>query len=283
MYVSFPILSGGIASFLSYAQLTMSLETISGWSPMMAKPQPFFGVALGTYYKLLLIALGVLSVYSAIRLRMQRNVRFLAAYLLAVLILYGTSFYVLTDIAVNRGIILASVPLAGLPIMLCRSVTGKHLNRGLRRKALVASIVVLAIPQFILLHQLPLARYQRVGSIDVTLSFVLDHRNGKPVASLGDFPLYYCFYEPFFKNYHNFAFDNYPGWDSLDSIVTFFDTSPNESLKMLDYRKIVDWGAILGHSNSYNQALDKWHLEVYGKLDQRYNRIYSTTFETIYA
>ena len=205
--------------------------------------------------------------------------KFLFAYLLSVLVLYGATFFLgLGDIAVNRGILFASVALAGLPIMMCASRWERHLNRGLKRKLLLFTlIIVLIVPQFVFAHDLPLARYERVGSMDATMRFVFDHRDNRSIAAIGDVPIYYCFYEPTFTDYRILWRSE---WQSLSEVNSFFANN-TDSLKVIDYKNIIDWGAILRHDGSYQQALREWDTEVSAKIDGQYVRVYSSGYKAI--
>lgn len=280
LYVGYPLLKEGVTSFLNSLYVRLALKTMSEWSPIIVRPQPLFGLLLGGYYKVLLVVLGLVSLYTMTKLRKQRNVRLLAYYLLAAFLVYGLTFFsaVGPSISVDRGIIFASFALASLPIILFTS-TKRSGSSSLRRRLAITAIILMIIPQFVLSHELPLARYGSVGSIDLTSHFILGHRANKTIVSLGDFPIYYCFYEPFYGGYENLGFS---GWSSLNNITNFLVTSPKDSLKIVDYKKIVDWGFILGHTHSYDEALREWDTEIYAKLNLRFNRIYSNDFETIY-
>jgi hypothetical protein len=261
--------------------MKFAAEIAYGWSPTAPRPEPAFGILLGVYYKVLLVVLGSLSLLSAVLLRRQRYARFLFAYLLSVSVLYGTTFFLgLGDIAVNRGILFATVPLSGLPIMMCASRWERHPNRGLRRKlVLFTLIIVLIVPQFVFAHELPLARYERVGSMDATLRFIFDHRDNRSIAAIGDVPIYYCFYEPTFTDYRILWRSE---WQSLREVNSFFANN-TDSLKVIDYKNIIDWGAILRHDGSYQQALREWDTEVSAKIDGQYLRVYSSGYEAIYV
>jgi hypothetical protein len=199
-----------------------------------------------------------------------------------VLFIYGVTFFSLRDISVNRGIIFASLSLAALPLILFTSGKQTYLNllkHKTRVQMALVLIVFLAIPQFVLVHELPLATYGRVKSIDAACCFIMSYRNGQSLVSLDSFPVYYCFYEPFYKGYNNLGFS---GWNSLANITDFLLAGQDASLRIVSYSQIVDWGCILGHADSYNELFRQWDTEVYGKLDPRLNRIYSNGFETVF-
>jgi len=201
--------------------------------------------------------------------------------LLAVAVLFGASFFAgLGDISLNRGILFGCVALAGFVSILHKGITNLHMKRRWVGKSLAILIVILIIPLYVFVHELPVARYERVGSHDETLTFIMNTRGTHGITSIGDFPIYYSYYEPFYEGYHNFG--DFQNWQSLSQITSFF-ASPNNDLKLVDQRNIVDWGAIIGHTNTYNEALSQWDSQVYPELDQHYNRVYSSSFETIYS
>jgi hypothetical protein len=282
VYVGFPLLRQGLASFMNSTYVNLALQTASGYLPSAGYSKPLFGTLLGDYYKILLVTLILISLYSMIKLRSQKRTRILSYYLLSVLLIYGVTFFSLRDISINRGIIFASLSLAALPLILFTSGKQTYLNL-LKHKTQVQMalvlIVFLAIPQFVLVHELPLARYGSVESVDATSRFVMSYRNGQSLVSLGDFPVYYCFYEPFYKGYNNLGFS---GWNSLANITDFLLAGPDASLRIVSYKQIVDWGCILGHADSYNESLKQWDTEVFPELDSRFNRIYSNGFDTIF-
>jgi len=279
LYVGYARLSEGLTTFLNYYYVILDLELVYGWSPVQARPQPFFGLVLGTYFKVLLVTLALISLYSAIKLRRQRRVKLLAFYLLSVCMVYGFSFFsVLGWISAHRGIIFGSVALASLPTILLTS-TAKNNSKPWKRTILIIAIIISVIPHFILVHEPPFARCESVGSVAQTSDFILKHRNGQPIVSVNDFPAYYCFYEPFYQGYDNLQLD---GSSWLNNIANFLVTRPKPSLRIVDYRQTVDWAWALGRAQSYNQALREWDREVYAKLDERYNIIYGTGLETIY-
>jgi hypothetical protein len=279
-YVGFPLLKQAIMNF---ANINLSLETAAGYSPtVVGNSKPFFGTLLGDYYKVLLVILMLISIYSMIKLGSQQRTRILSYYLLSILFVYGVTFFSLRDISVNRGIVFASLSLAALPLILLTLSKRTDLNllkHKTRVRIAVVLIVLLAIPQFVLVHELPLARYGSVESIDAASRFLVSYRNGQSLVSLGDFPAYYCFYEPFYEGYNNLGFS---GWNSLANITDFLLVGQDASLRIVSYKQIVDWGCILGHANSYNGSLKQWDTEVYPKLDAQLNRIYDNGFETIF-
>jgi len=280
IYAGYPMIRAGLPTFLNYYYVLFAMERIYAWSPAAAKPIPFFGLLLETWYKILLITLAPISLYCAVSLRRQRRVRILAAYLLSAGAIYGISFFsVLAWISAHRGIIFASVALASLPIMFFTSAAGKG-SRRWRQRVVVAAIVILLIPQFILVHEPPLARCGSVRSIAETSHFVMDHRNGQQIASLNDFPIYYSFYEP---SYEGYSLIKVEGSISLKNVSEFLLTRQRGCLKIVDYRHVVDWGTALGRTESYDQALREWNEEVYARLRGRYNMIYATSYETIYV
>jgi hypothetical protein len=258
-----------------------SAEVAYGWLPTAPRAEPAFGILLGTYYKLLLIVLASLSLFSAVLLRRQRHARFLFVYLLSVSVLFGAAFLMgLGDIALDRGILFASVAFAGLPIMICASRWEHQVGPGLKRRLLLFTLItVLIVPQFVFAHQLPMVRYERVGSIDSTMVFVSTHRAHRSIAAIGDFPYYYCYYEPTFKDYRILW---YSDWNSLNDVNYLFANN-TQSLKIIDYKNIIDWGAILRHADSYEQAFIQWHTLVTANVDGDYGRIYSNGYETTYA
>jgi hypothetical protein len=280
VYVGFPLLK---YAFMNFTNINLSLKTAAGYSPtVVGYSKPFFGTLLGDYYKVLLVILMLISIYSMIKLRSQQRTRILSYYLLSMLFVYGVTFFLLRDISVNRGIIFASLSLAALPLILLTSSKRTDLNllkHKTRVRITVVLIVFLAIPQFVLVHELPLARYGSVESIDATSRFVMSHRNGQSLVSAGDFPIYYCYYEPFYKGYNNLGF---LGWKSLGNITDFLLAGQDASLRIVSYKQIVDWGCILGHTSSFNETLPEWNTEVYEKLDLRFNRIYDNGFETVF-
>jgi hypothetical protein len=269
---------------MNFANINLSLETAVGYSPAaVGNSKPLFGTLLGDYYKVFLVILMLVSIYSMIKLRSQQRTRILSYCLLSTLFIYGVTFFSLRDISVNRGIVFASLSLAALPLILLTSSKRIDLNllkHKTRVRIIIVLIVLLAIPQFMLVHELPLARYGSVESIDATSRFLVSYRNGQSLVSLGDFPIYYCFYEPFYKGYNNLGFS---GWNSLANITDFLLAGQDASLRIVSYKQIVDWGCILGHADSCNESLRQWGTEVYGKLDARFNRIYDNGFGTIFG
>jgi len=279
IYFSATLLATGFGSFLN---LQYAASTVQGWSPALARPMPLFGSFLSTYYKVLVVTLTLISLYAAVKFRKETRIRILAVYLLSIALVYGLSFLsALKDISVNRGIMAASVSIAALPIMLFVGAKqrARYFGKNWKRYVVIGAVAALIVPNFIFVHELPVARYLSVGSIDSTCSFILNYRDGRDLVSLGDFPIYYCYYEPFYKDYVNLGFN---GWTNLTTIADFMIQSPNHSLKILDYRKVIDWGAILGNSNTYSEALEEWNAEVYERMDSVHNVVYSNGFETIY-
>jgi hypothetical protein len=281
-YFGFPLLK---QAFMNFANINLSLETAVGYSPaVVGNSKPLFGTLLGDYYKVFLVILMLISIYSIIKLRSQQRTRILSYYLLSILFIYGVTFFSLRDISVNRGIVFASLSLAALPLILLTSskrIDLDLLKHKTRVRAIIVLIVLLAIPQFMFVHELPLARYGSVESIDATSRFLVSYRNGQSLVSLGDFPIYYCFYEPFYKGYNNLGFS---GWKSLANITDFLLAGQKDaSLRIVSYNQIVDWGCILGHADSYNESSRQWNAEVYGKLGACFNRIYDNGFGTIFG
>ena len=115
--------------------------------------------------------------------------------------------------------------------------------------------------------------------MDATLTFVSSHRDHQPIAAIGDVPIYYSFYEPTFTDYRILWRSD---WVSLDEVNGFFANN-TDSLKVMDYKNIIDWGAILRHDSSYQQAFHDWDTEVSAKIDAQYDRVYSCGYQTIYV
>jgi len=274
VYVGIGLISAGLTTFLNVVYFRLALDVFAAWSPLNPKPTPFFGTVLVTYYKALAVVLGAISLYCAVRLRRQTRVRLMAFYGLSVLLVYGLSFFsLLTWISAHRGILTASVPLAALPMILL-TLNAKNPARRWRRQVVVLVVLVLVIPHFVLVHEMPVANWARTGSLDGAASFTVEHRGDQTIASLGDFPIYYCYYEPFYKGYENL---NLQGLQGLADVADFLSTRPEATLKIVHYRAAVDWSW-----GSGEQGVRQWDAEVYGRLDQRLDKIYSNGFDTIY-
>jgi hypothetical protein len=267
------------ANALTIENLMGSMQTASMWSPGTAKPEPFFGLVLRDYYKALLVILGIASLSALVMFRNERRVRILALLLLSTIVVFGISFLPLGQIAVDRGIMFASIPLSGLSLTLLSKLRKGRLN-SLWRRVLVISIVILIIPNFVLVHETPIARYQTVPFVDTASTFISEHRNGQSLTSLADFNIYYSFYEPQYDNYRNLGFE---GWRSLNVIADFLLASPSNSLKVIDHREAADWGLALYQATSYPQATQEWNQQVYSKLDAHYDRIYDSSVYTVYS
>ena len=281
LYFGYYLLQNGLTTFLNSFYVNRAITTVLEWSPLAAGAKPFFGTLLGTFYKLLLVILALISIYAHVKLRNQTNVRTLGFFLSAVALIYGLSFFsVLRDISINRGILFASIGFASLLMILLTLNQGKssHFLRR-ARPIMILFIVALIVPQFVLVHELPVARYERVGTVDSTSTFVMNYRSNQTIVSLGDFPIYYDFYEPFFKGYITLGLE---GWNSLGNITSFLLAGPNSSLKVVDSKKIVDWGCILGNSQSYAEAVKQWNKEVFPELDSKLNRVYSNGYDTVF-
>jgi hypothetical protein len=276
-YVGYERLAMGLLSLLDFYAVFLGLDVIAGWASGPGAA-PFFGIVFGTVYKVLLVLLTLGSLYCALRLRSSGTVRTLTAYLLSTFAVYGIAFFFgLTWIAADRAIILASLPLASLPVILLIPTRSNH---GLwRRRAALALVLILVIPQFALVHEPPLGT-QRVASISDVSSFLVNHRGGRGLATLDDFPLYYCFYDPYYMDYDHLSFLELP---SLGNVTDFLLTRSADELKVVGYRQIVDWGWVYRHAYSYDDALAQWDRAVNTKLNGRYNSIYSNGFETVYS
>jgi hypothetical protein len=280
VYVGYEVLKAGLTTFLTYAYLKLAADLVAGWFQVGGNPGGFVGSALATYYKLLLITLGLISLYCAIKLRGERKVSLLRSYLFSTFAVYGLSFLsVLNWISIDRGIMLASIAIASLPMILFTLRTRNSLASW-RRRTLVVAIIVLIMPQFLLVHEPAMANSGAVASIERTCVFLLDYRNGRGLASLNTFPIYYSFYDPFYSGYENLE---YADMASLKNVTNFLLTRPKGILRVVDYRDTVDWGSQLRLAGSYREALTQWDREVYAKVNLRCNIVYSSGFERVYG
>lgn len=272
-YVGQSLLSVGITGLFNVYYIQLALEITSRYSPLQAKPEPFFGFLLRGYDKILLVILGIASAYSALKSMNETWFKVMWNYFLAVLFVFGLSFFVLTWISVDRGVLFISIALAALPSMFLLKRVNSDRN-GWKRKLFVLAIVLLIIPQYILVHEPSAAIWGTNPSSQQTYSFVLNLRGGQQIASLGDFPLSYTFFEPFYQGYQilNGQYVNQTG-----DVTNFFLTRPENVLKIVDQTR--DFGSlqpdVLAQSGSA--------VYVYSKLDQRFNIVYSNGFETIYV
>jgi hypothetical protein len=218
--------------------------------------------------------LGLISIYCAVKLRKQTPIRFITFLALSVFLVYGVSFFSeLRWISVDRGVLMASIALAALPVILF-TFNKNGGTRRWRKQLLVMAILVLVVPNYVLVHELPTATWVRVGTINVLSSFVADHRSGRPIASLDDFSIYYCYYEPSFTGYQTLDFEKL---QSLDEVRNFLTTRPAATLEVVHYRATVDWS--LG---SGQEEVKQWDSQVYVGVNQRLDKIYSNGFDVIY-
>ena len=274
-YVSFGTLG---VQYILNSGLSPGLAALTALSPTAQTGEPFFGVVLGTYYKILLISLGVGSAYVALKLRKLEPVKLLSTYLIAVGIVFVGTFPFLASISLDRGIIFGAVALGSLPMLLLPSNRSRSLSR-LRVLALIL-VCLLIIPQFVFVHQLPVSRYQEADTTQSILGFTYNYRGQQALFTLDDFSIYYSYYDPYFTNYHNL---DPTGLQSLSNITQFFSSSPEPSLKISDYRMIIAWGTIFGHASSYRASSDEWQTEVYSPLDSHFNRVFSDGYGVIYG
>jgi hypothetical protein len=277
IYEAYSLLGIGLSTLLSYYYLRVAFDVAFGWLPSGATTQPFYGPIVTDYYKGLLVFLGVACLYVTIVYRNHKPTRILAAYLLSALIVYGISFFsILTWISAHRGIIFGSVALAGLPVMfLSISKTGL---RKWKRRMLIILLLVMVVPHFVLVHEQPYARMLNTTSVGATASFLVTHRAGQTITTANDFPFYYSFYEPFYYGYDSFDLTHAT---AITNVTDFMNN--NAGLKVLDYSQVLDWSLTYGHAASFDDGMSVWYSNVYLPLDQHQNRVYSTSYETIYS
>lgn len=277
LYQAYSLLGAGLSTLLNHYYVLLALDIAGGWVPSGATTQPPYGPLIGDYYKALLVCLGFISLYALTKLRKNGQVRILAAYLFSALTVYGISFFsILTWISAHRGIIFGSIALAGLPTLLLSSSPEKR-AKSWKRSLLVAVLIVMIIPHFILVHEQPYARMLNTHSVGESSSFILNHRNGQTIVTANDFPFYYAFYEPFYQGYESLDLSHLT---SLNNVTSFFDNKTG--LKVVDSSQVLDWSLTYGHATSFDDGLTAWYRNVYTPLDDHLNRIYTTSYETIY-
>ncbi len=272
-YVAQSLLGAGVAGLFSVYYLQLALGFSSRYSPLQAKPEPFFGFLLRGFEKILLVILGLASAYSALKSRNETRFKVMWNYFLAVLLVFGLSFSVLTWISVDRGVLLISITLVALPSMfLLKRVNSDP--KGWKRKLFVLAIVLLIIPQYLLVHEPSAAIWGTDASSQQMYSFVLNHRGGQQIASLSDFPITYSFFEPFYKGYQILQTQDV---SQIQDATNFFLTRPENVLRIVDPRR--DFGSL------ETGVLAEPGSDVYtmSTLDQRLNIIYSSGFQTIYS
>jgi hypothetical protein len=271
LYIGQNLLASGLESLFNVYYLQLALGFSAQYSPLVAKSEPFFGSILTTYYKILLVILALISVYCVVRYRKETMVATTWAYLLAVAIVFGLSFFsVLTWISVDRGVIMISIALAALPALLfMKKDTG---SRHWTRKLFVVLILLLIVPQFVLVHEPSVVVWGSESSSQQMYSFLVDHRGGQDLASLSDFPISYAYFEPFYQGYQYISVRNL---NQEGNVTRFFLTRSENTLKIVDRRRDVGY--------VQPDAYAQWNYAVYSKLDQQFNVVYNSGFETIYG
>lgn len=282
-----------LTSFLNFGHggaVSGAASITTGWFSPLSSNEPFFGFPLDIFYKVLLICLGLISIYAAFRYRHEARTKILGIYLFSVIFLFGFGFFFLSlgDVTINRGIILSLVAISPLVAILITSENNKstlnNLQRNLQRKSkkigvFAVLVAILIVPQFVFSQEIPIAPYASSQSLNSACNFVVSIRGNLSIAVIGYFPAFYTFYEPFFKDYVSLET---PSPESWCQIVAFYQQNASGTLKITDYRAATDYGVLLNHASSYDQALADWTSQVNGKLDGEYDRIYDNDQQVIY-
>ncbi|NIO36074.1 hypothetical protein GTO27_00020, partial [Candidatus Bathyarchaeota archaeon] len=267
-----------IESILDYLYVRLAEEMLIT-VPFVTENVPILSVMLRTYYKILLVAVGFLAAYSLIKLRSKRNVRFMLWVLLAGSISFGATFFTASlGNSMVRGLIFLAIPLAFLSLSVIVGRSKKTMqSRKLSFLTLLVSLII--IPQFLLVHETSL-RVLNLPSVDAACMFVANTKNGQPIAAYGGFPVYYCFYDPKFRDYNMIGYPVEPSAPlvrNLSDIADFLIQS--DGIKFIAFRNIQVWGYNL---SSFDEAYTMWTIEVFLPLERELGKVYDNGFERIY-
>jgi hypothetical protein len=272
----------GIRSLASYYHLALGLDAIARF-PTVPGYAPFFGVALKTYFKGLIVVLTLISIYSALKLRYKWKIRRLFYILLSVSVVYGTTLFsaVLVN-AVDRALVIAPISLAPLSFF---AIIQKRNSVLKPSKLLILSFLLLflIIPNFTLVHEQPFATGD-TGPVDACSEFVFEHKHTQQIVLLTSvsFWTYYSLQEPKFESYVNLKIYEHElpsGRHNLSDIANFLLDNRTSGIRVLDIRNVIEWSYM---SPSFDEARKLWASEVYAPLESRYSKIYDNSFETLY-
>lgn len=263
----------GLHKLLDYYHYSLALETATELTAVTA-PYPFYGKILKQYYKVLIVTLALVSLWTMIKLKSKREVRILSYLLLG----GGVVFTILSipDIvdSIDRGLMYFAIPLAPLSLFAIASKTKGSMQR-LRLMGLTLLLLLLVVPHFVLVHEATFAR-GNVEPTDAFCRFLSECRNGQRIAAFGDFRLYFCFFEPSIKKeefYLTVA-------RSIFDIANLLLESPRPSIRVVDFRNVVDWGY---RCSSFEEAHELWIKEIYRPLESHYCKIYDNGFEVAFC
>lgn len=263
-----------INSFINYLYVRLAQEMLIT-APLVTENVPFLSFVLRTYYKVLLVAVGLLAAYSLVKFRSKSGVRTMLSFLSAGIAIFGvTVFSAISGNSIARGLMFLSIPLAFLSVY---ALVGRPRVEAtpLRLSVVTLFISLLIIPQFVLVNETS-ARNLDLPSLDAACTFVTRSKNGQSVSAYGLFPHYFCFYDPKFKGYEVIGYSgepNLPTVGNLSDITSFFIQS--EGMKFTSSLDIQIW-ALTGQANlsSFDEAKSIWNLEVILPVEQECNKIY---------
>lgn len=270
----------GLQSFSTYFFQSLALGVIAQ-IPNVPGYVPFFGVVLKTYYKGLIAVLALISVYAVLRMRNNRRIRRLSYLLLSIPLIYGTALFSAALVnSIDRALMVAAIVLAPLSYF---ALTLKPISILKKSRLLILSllILVMVIPHFTLVHEDAFAR-ANVEPLDACCKFLSENRHSQAIVTVGDFRIYYCYYEPKFEWY--ITMDIYEqglstGRHSLSDITNLMFENETSAIRVLDFRNVMDWSFM---SPSYTEARIAWAIDVYQPIESCYNKIYDNGFETLY-
>lgn len=276
---------------LDFLHLGLAREMLTTM-PLVTENVPVLTLALRTYYKILLVAIGLLAAYSLIKLRSKSGVRKMFCVLLASSIAFGATFFSASlGNSVVRGLMFSTVPLAFLALF---AIIGrsKRVMQSQKLSLLTLLVSLLIIPQFVLTHETSF-RVLNLQSLDAAAMFVTHTKNGQPIAAFGGVPTYLTFYDPKFWDYNMIGYLNEtdpPLVRDLPDIADFF--VQGGGIKFLAFRNVQEWAIATvplryvekwGYNvSSFDEAYTMWTKEVFLPLESRCNKIYDNGFERIY-
>jgi len=277
-YYTFSVIKPAMISFFDYYYRILGMELIVS-SLTIRESIPWFGTVLRNIFKFSLAFLAILAgiliikhVFwrKKVKLRVDTPlVMVWFSYIVAIIFVFGlTIFSISLGNSINRGLI-ALIPLV-VPCAIAQLLEFYYLrkvNRHLARAVVFASITILCLNQFMLLHEEPII-VSNTQPLDYACQFLTRYNTAHTIVTFSPFMIYYGYFAP--KPPSHIYTGDLGSIEAIHMIGEFYIR--NQGVKVLDFRTIVYWSL---RYEFYITGLSEWIEYVLAPLRASDSLVYS--------